>query len=115
MQKHTFQPNKKIKIIFIYFYLNASKARKEKYRQAKTKKNNFGLITNHKESDLKNHTITIVKTMTHTCLKTRFYFYFFDNVLNEKKQAKGKINPKLLTVQTKIQTSERNNSYQGKE
>jgi hypothetical protein len=44
----------------------------------------------------------------------KFFFYFSDNVLNEKKQAKGKINPKLLTVQTEIQTPERNNSYQGK-
>jgi hypothetical protein len=37
----------------LFFYLNASKAGKEKYRQEKTKKNNSSLIANHKESDLK--------------------------------------------------------------
>jgi hypothetical protein len=40
------------------------------------------------------------------------FFYFSDNVLNEKKQAKGKNNPKLLTIQTEIQTPKRNTSYQ---
>jgi hypothetical protein len=54
MKKHTFQPNKKMKRDF--FYLNASKARKEKYRQAKTKKNNSGLIADRKESGQKSHT-----------------------------------------------------------
>jgi hypothetical protein len=43
-----------------------------------------------------------------------FLFYFSDNILNEKKQAKGKINPKLLIAHTEIQTPKRNNSYQGK-
>jgi hypothetical protein len=42
------------------------------------------------------------------------YFIFMTTFLTKKKQAKGKINPKLLTAQTEIQTPERNNSYQGK-
>jgi hypothetical protein len=50
MQKHTVQPNKKMKRFF-YFILNASKERKEKYRQAKTKKKNSSLIADRKESD----------------------------------------------------------------
>jgi hypothetical protein len=36
---------------FFNFILNASKERKEKYRQAETKKNNYGLIADRKESD----------------------------------------------------------------
>jgi hypothetical protein len=42
------------------------------------------------------------------------FFFFYDNFLNEKKQAKGKINPKLLTAKTEIQIPERYNSHQGK-
>jgi hypothetical protein len=69
MQKHTLQPNKKMKRDF-FFYLNASKARKEKYRQAKTKKNNSGLIADRKESGQKSHTSNFKKNDSHTCLKT---------------------------------------------
>ena len=47
MQNHTLQPNKKMKEIF---FLNVDKAKKEKYQQEKTKKNNSGLITDRKES-----------------------------------------------------------------
>jgi hypothetical protein len=39
---------------------------------------------------------------------------FYDNFLNEKKQAKAKINPKLLTTKIEIQIPERYNSHQGK-
>jgi hypothetical protein len=49
MQKHTLQPNKKMKRDF-FIYLNANKAKKEKYQQAKTKKNNSGLIADRRES-----------------------------------------------------------------
>jgi hypothetical protein len=35
MQKHTFQPKKKMKRDFFFIYLSASKAKKGKYRQAK--------------------------------------------------------------------------------
>jgi hypothetical protein len=50
MHKHTLQPNKEMNF-FLFFYLNASKARKRKYQQAKTMKNNSGLIADRKESD----------------------------------------------------------------
>jgi hypothetical protein len=48
MQKHTLQPNKKMKEIF--FFLNADKEKREKYQQVKTKKNNSGPIVDRKES-----------------------------------------------------------------
>jgi hypothetical protein len=60
MQKHTFQPNKKMKRDFL-FYLNVGKEGKEKYRQAKTKKNNSGLIKDRKESSQKSHTSNFKK------------------------------------------------------
>jgi hypothetical protein len=70
MQKHILQPNKKMKKD-LFIYLNASKARKEKYRQAKTKKNNSGLIVDRKESGQKSHTSNFLQNNdSHTCLKT---------------------------------------------
>ena len=42
VQKHTLQPNKKMKRDF-FIYLNASKARKGKYRQAKNQEKQFWL------------------------------------------------------------------------
>jgi hypothetical protein len=56
MQKNTLQPNKKMKRFYLFIYLNASKARKEKYRKQKTKKNNSGLIVDRKESGQKSQT-----------------------------------------------------------
>jgi hypothetical protein len=109
MQKHTLQPNKKMKRDC--FYLNASKERKKKYPQAKTMKNNSGLIANRKEPDkkkLKNHTLAIFKQNdSHTYLKTVKIMLF----LTDKNKAKGKINPKLLTSHIEFQTPKRNNSY----
>jgi hypothetical protein len=118
MQKHTLQPNKKMKEIF--FYLNASKARKEKYRQAKNQEKQFWPKSQIAKNRVKNHTLAIFKNNdSHTCLKTFkkisfFFSNFYDNFLTEKKQAKGKMNPKLLTAHTEIQMPERKNSYQGK-
>jgi hypothetical protein len=48
--------------------------------------------------------------LSKNCKKNKINFS--DNILNEKKQAKGKNNPKLLTVQTEIKTPNRNTSYQ---
>jgi hypothetical protein len=50
MQNHTFQPNKKMKEIYFFFYLNVDKAKNEKYQQVKNQEKNFGLITDRKES-----------------------------------------------------------------
>jgi hypothetical protein len=65
MQKHTLQPKKKMKRDF-FFYLNASKARKEKYRQAKNQEKQFWPKSQIAKNQIKNHTIAIVKTMTLT-------------------------------------------------
>ena len=69
MQKHTLQPNKKMKRDF-FIYLNAWESKKKKYQQAKTKKNNSGLIVDRKESGQKSHTSNLRKNDSHTCLKT---------------------------------------------
>jgi hypothetical protein len=72
MKKHTLQPNKKMKRD-LFIYLNASKERKEKCRQAKTKKKNSGLIADRKESGQKSHTSNFfffLNNDSHTCLKT---------------------------------------------
>jgi hypothetical protein len=66
MQKHTLQPNKKMKRDFFFFYLNASKARKEKYRQAKNQEKQFWPNRRSQRIRLKNHTLAILKTMTLT-------------------------------------------------
>ena len=75
MQKHTFQPNKKMKRD-LFIYLNVGKARKEKYQQAKTKKNNSVLIADRKESGQKSHTSNFKNNDSHTCLKPLNFFYF---------------------------------------
>jgi hypothetical protein len=65
MQKHTLQPNKKMKRDF-FIYLNASKARKEKYRQAKNQEKQFWPKSQITKNQVKNHTLAILKTMTLT-------------------------------------------------
>jgi hypothetical protein len=59
----TKEENEKI----FYFILNASKARKGKYRQAKNQEKQFWLKSQIAKNQIKtNHTIAIVKTMTLT-------------------------------------------------
>jgi hypothetical protein len=98
-----------------FFNLSASKERKGKYRQAKNQEKKFWPKSQIKKNQSKkSHNSNCKNNDSHTCLKTVIFFNFSDNVLNEKKQAKGKTNLKLLTAHTEIQTPERNNSYQGK-
>jgi hypothetical protein len=52
------------------------KAKKKKNQQAKTKKNNFGLIVDRKESGQKSHTSNLKKNESHTCLKTLKISFF---------------------------------------
>ena len=49
-----------------FFYLNTSKARKEKYRQAKNQKKKFWPRSQITKNQVKNHTLAIIKTMTLT-------------------------------------------------
>jgi len=72
------------------------KQERENTDKKKPQKTNSGLIADRKESGKKSHTNNFKNNESHTCLKTLIYFYFYDNFLTEKKQAKGKINPKLL-------------------
>ena len=79
------------------------KQERENTDKKKTKKNNIFLKHRSQKNQIKkSHNSNCKHNDSHTCLKTikKQFFYFSDNVLNEKKQAKGKNNPKLLTVQT---------------
>jgi hypothetical protein len=50
----------------LFIYLNASKARKEKYRQAKNQEKQFWPKSQIAKNQVKNHTLAILKTMTLT-------------------------------------------------
>jgi hypothetical protein len=102
MQRHTLQPKKKMKRD-LFIYLSASKARKGKYRQEKNQEKQFWLKAQITKNQIKeSHNGNCKNNDSHACLKTIIFifFIFFCQLLTEKKQAKGKMNPKLLIVQT---------------
>jgi hypothetical protein len=113
MHNHILQPNKKMKEIF--FYLNVDKARKGKIPTSKNQEKQFWPNRRSQRITSTNQTLaTFKKNDSHTCLNTLKKNSFYDSFLNEKKEAKAKINPKLLTAKIEIQIPERYNSHQGK-
>jgi hypothetical protein len=77
MEKHTLQPKKKMKRD-LFIYLSASKAKKGKYRQAKTKKKKFWLKAQiAKNWSKESHNGNKKNKDSHACLKTikkKLYF-----------------------------------------
>jgi hypothetical protein len=49
MQNNTFQPNKEMKVFFIFLF-ECSQRKKEKYQQVKNQEKTYGLIADRKES-----------------------------------------------------------------
>ena len=82
MQKHTLQPKKKTERDF-FFYLSASKERKEKYRQAKNQEKQLWFKVQIAKNQIKeSHNGNCKNNDSHACLKTirkQFYFYFSVN------------------------------------